>query len=149
MNIYRAYFRVLLAFAISTNSLSARDQAEAIPAEREEIFELLDVAISEFHKGRLAETVTAYQRALLLLPSSEHVTEGAQLTGLEEPDAYWHFLSAVHDNLGVALFRMRRFEEAEIAIKQGIALDPDRGMYYANLGVCYLHWRRFEEAAEA
>jgi len=140
---------VLLAGQLFISSYFLRSEPNGQHhASPPEVMKSLDDGVREFQRGRLAAAVEHYQAALEALPTVDEADRGARMLGLKTAQEYQRFLGAVHDNLGVAFFRMRRFAEAEAAIKKALALDPERGVFYANLGVCYLHWRRFEEAAK-
>jgi Tfp pilus assembly protein PilF len=94
------------------------------------------LANAQFHLGtayaenrRWEEAVTAYRRAL------------AQPT-LAIPDL-------VHQNLGLALYHLKRYPEAESSLRFALSLDPKMQAAYYNLGLVLLAENRSAEARAA
>lgn len=111
---------------------------------------LLDRAGRAFSVGQYEEAAAAYHLAIISLTSvdEENWQYPAAALWIFDKATYKQTLAKIYDNLGVALFRLRRFREAESNIKSALALDPQNSKFFANLGVCYFHWKRFAEAAE-
>jgi len=87
----------------------------------------------QFHLGtalaearRWDEAVTAYRKAIVL-PS---------LTVLD----------LAHQNLGLALFHLGRYREAEDALRFALSLDPQLQAAYYNLGLVLIAQKRSQEA---
>jgi len=88
---------------------------------------------TQFHLGtalaearRWDEAVAAYRKAIVL-PS---------LTVLD----------LAHQNLGLALFHLGRYREAEDALRYALSLDPKLQAAYYNLGLVLIAEKRSEEA---
>ena len=79
--------------------------------------------------GRWEDAVTAYRRALAL-PT------------LGVPDF-------VHQNMGLALYHLRRYPEAESSLRFALSLDPQMQAAYYNLGLVLVAENRSEEAKAA
>ena len=54
--------------------------------------------------------------------------------------------AAAHNQLGLLYFRQRRYPDAEQALQQALALEPERSIPRWNLALLYLQTRRREEA---
>lgn len=55
-----------------------------------------------------------------------------------------------YNNLGCALLKLRRVEEAIVPLKQAISLDPDKDhLPYLNLAECYILKKEYDEAIRA
>lgn len=52
----------------------------------------------------------------------------------------------VHVNLGKGYLESERYEEAIVASRRGLALDPDISLAHYNIGTAYLSLERYEEA---
>lgn len=52
----------------------------------------------------------------------------------------------VHVNLGKGYLESERYEEAIVASRRGLALDPDISLAHYNIGTAYLNLERYEEA---
>ena len=79
--------------------------------------------------GRWEDAVTSYRKALAL-PT------------LGVPDF-------VHQNLGLALYHLRRYPEAESSLRFALSLDPQMQAAYYNLGLVLVAENRSEEAKAA
>jgi Tfp pilus assembly protein PilF len=79
--------------------------------------------------GRWEDAITAYRRAL------------AQPT-LAQPHI-------AHQNLGVALYNLRRYREAEDSLRFAIALESTLESAYYNLGLVFVAENRLDEAKAA
>ena len=79
--------------------------------------------------GRWEDAVGAYRKALAL-PT------------LGVPDF-------VHQNLGLALYNLRRYPEAESSLRFALSLDPQMQAAYYNLGLVLVAENRSEEAKAA
>lgn len=59
-----------------------------------------------------------------------------------DPDAYY-----AYNNLGCALLKLRRVEEAVVPLKQAIEMDPEKDILpYMNLAECYVLLKQYDEA---
>lgn len=90
-------------------------------------------ADAHFHQGialaeqeRWSDAIGSYRRALAI-PT------------LRDPEL-------VHQNLGLALYHVKRYREAEEALRLALSLDPRLGMAYYNLGLVFVAEGRKEEA---
>ena len=79
--------------------------------------------------GRWEDAVTSYRKALAL-PT------------LGVPDF-------VHQNMGLALYHLRRYPEAESSLRFALSLDPQMQAAYYNLGLVLVAENRSEEAKAA
>jgi Tfp pilus assembly protein PilF len=93
-------------------------------------------ANSQFHLGtayseaqRWEEAVTAYRRALALPTLTVH--------------------DFVHQNLGLALYHLKRYPEAESSLRFALSLDPQMQAAYYNLGLVLVAENRNDEARAA
>ena len=79
--------------------------------------------------GRWADAVTSYRRALAL----------PTLT----------IQDFVHQNLGLALYHLKRYPEAESSLRFALSLDPTMQAAYYNLGLVLAAGNRHDEARAA
>lgn len=91
------------------------------------------LADAQFHLGtayaeasRWEEAVTSYRRALALPTLTVH--------------------EFVHQNLGLALYHLKRYPEAESSLRFAISLDPKMQAAYYNLGLVLVAENRQDEA---
>ncbi len=87
----------------------------------------LGIALAEM--GRWREAVSAYRQAL------------------SRPTLAWE--SIARQNLGLALFHLREYGEAERELRLAITLDPKMEAAYYNLGLVFLATNRTREARAA
>ena len=76
--------------------------------------------------GRWEEAVTSYRRALALPTLTIH--------------------DFVHQNLGLALYHLKRYPEAESSLRFALSLDPQMQAAYYNLGLVLVAEKRQDEA---
>lgn len=86
----------------------------------------LNTGVALAESGRWEEAVTAYRKAI-------------NTPTLGSPDV-------AHQNLGLALYNLRRYREAEAELRFAISLDPAKQGPYYNLGLVYTAENRKEEA---
>jgi Tfp pilus assembly protein PilF len=86
----------------------------------------LNTGVALAESGRWEEAVVAYRKAL-------------NSPTLGSPEA-------AHQNLGLALFNLKRYKEAEAELRFAISLDPAKEAPYYNLGLVYTAEERKEEA---
>jgi len=79
--------------------------------------------------GRWEEAVTSYRQALGIPTLMNH--------------------DFVHQNLGLALYHLKRYPEAESSLRFALSLDPQMQAAYYNLGLVLVAERRSEEARAA
>jgi Tfp pilus assembly protein PilF len=79
--------------------------------------------------GRWEEAVTSYRQALAIPTLMNH--------------------DFVHQNLGLALYHLKRYPEAESSLRFALSLDPQMQAAYYNLGLVLVAERRSEEARAA
>ena len=80
------------------------------------------------HDAALAKAVEAYQKALALKPDD----------------------AGVHNNYGLALAQMKKFDEAQAELSKAAQLDPpSAGKYFYNLGALLVNSGQTEAAADA
>ena len=79
--------------------------------------------------GRWEEAVASYRRALALPTLTIH--------------------DFVHQNLGLALYHLKRYPEAESSLRFALSLDPKMQAAYYNLGLVLVAERRSDEAKMA
>ena len=118
------------------------------------------LALAQHRLGKLEQAEKTYRRAIALRPGywAGYDWLGAfyarELARFE--DAAEQFEEAkkrapgnvrVHRNLGGAYLMMGRYQDAEAALREALAIRPTLKTY-DNLGVAYFHMRRFAEAAE-
>ncbi|MGB9723797.1 MAG: tetratricopeptide repeat protein, partial [Chloroflexia bacterium] len=84
------------------------------------------VAVS---RGRYAEALAEHRAQLEALPETERERR-----------------AAVYNNMATCFFRMRQPEEALSALREALALDPERPTYRYNLAMLLLHLRQPVEA---
>jgi protein O-GlcNAc transferase len=84
----------------------------------------LGTAYSE--AGRWADAVASYRRALALPTLTIH--------------------DFVHQNLGLALYHLKRYPEAESSLRFALSLDPQMQAAYYNLGLVLVAENRKDEA---
>jgi Tfp pilus assembly protein PilF len=113
--------------------------------------------------GRVQEALTRFQRAVEIDPTyaEAHLNTGVALAEgrqWEEATAAYRralalpTLSTPHvgyQNLGLALYHLKRYREAEDALRFAISLDPQLGLAYYNLGLVFTADGRPEEAKAA
>jgi Tfp pilus assembly protein PilF len=90
---------------------------------------LLNTGVALAEAGRWEEAVVAYRKAIALPTLSA------------APAAY--------QNLGLALYHLRRFRDAEEALRFALSLDPRMEAAYYNLGLLYVAEGRAEDAKAA
>jgi Tfp pilus assembly protein PilF len=86
----------------------------------------LDVGIALAEQQRWADATTAYRRAL-------------ELPTLTVPDI-------AHQNLGLALYNLKRYPEAEAELRFALSLDPKMQAAYYHLGLVFLAQNRADDA---
>jgi predicted O-linked N-acetylglucosamine transferase (SPINDLY family) len=139
------------AFQNARLQKQARKQAEL----------LLPAAVKAYREGRHVEVQTLCRQILKDLPqhfdvlhllgASEmdcgHCEEAAsvlaQAVGVDPRSA------EAHANLGLALFRLNRYEPARAAQERAVALKPNLPAAWTNLGNTLMHLHRFEPAIGA
>jgi tetratricopeptide (TPR) repeat protein len=103
----------------------AEKLCEQILAERHDIFDVFHLlALVQSMSGKNAVALANYDRALRLRPAS----------------------SELHNNRGIALDKLGRFEEALASYDRALALRPDNSQAHNNRGAVLLELRRVEEA---
>jgi tetratricopeptide (TPR) repeat protein len=117
-------------------------EAKRIRATLEEMPEALDWLL----RGNYSQ---AHDRLLELerrLPTPERFG-GEALLDLEDGTSYRRHYSALLDNLGLSLLRMRRPERALPYLEKAVEADPTSASPRRNLGVALLHVEAYERAA--
>ena len=93
--------------------------------------------ISEFVPSEMKEEVKQEQQEL----SEEDELKEAQKAVEAEPNN-----ASYHDNLGMILYRMERFDEALSEKQKAAELEPDNASYHDSLGVVLYKMKRFDDA---
>ncbi len=93
--------------------------------------------ISEFVPSEMKEEVKQEQQEL----SEEDELKEAQKAVEAEPNN-----ASYHDNLGMILYRMERFDEALSEKQKAAELEPDNASYHDNLGLMLFKVKRYDEA---
>lgn len=86
----------------------------------------LNTGVALAESSRWEEAVAAYRKAL-------------NIPTLASPEI-------AHQNLGLALFNLKQYREAEAELRFAISLDPAREAAYYNLGLVYTAEERKDEA---
>jgi len=108
-------------------ALERFQEATKLDPSYAEAYLVAGTALAEM--GRWEDAISAYRRAL------------AQPT-LAQPHV-------AHQNLGVALYNVRRYREAEESLRFAITLEPTLESAYYNLGLVYMAENRLDEAKAA
>lgn len=110
--------------------------------------------------GKLDEAVPRFRQAIKLQPdyAEAHLNLGvahAEAARWEEAIAEYKKAIALptlstphvaHQNLGLALYHMKRYREAEDSLRFAISLDPQLAAPYYHLGLVYAAENRSEDA---
>ncbi|MBI1846354.1 MAG: tetratricopeptide repeat protein [Candidatus Rokubacteria bacterium] len=105
-------------------ALAEFERAAGIDAQYAEA--RLNIAIALAEQQRWEEAVTAYRR-VLALPT------------LTAPDV-------AHQNLGLALYNLKRYAEAEAELRFALSLEPQMQAAYYHLALVFLAQNRSEDA---
>jgi Flp pilus assembly protein TadD len=120
-----------------------------------------NLAVFEGERGRLETALAGYRRTVQLDPLHVNaLNNGCELLrrfdrfedSLDWADrqlALGHASWAAHLNRAICLLHLRRMDEAEVAFKRALALDPERPIVRWELFPLYLFQDRFAEAWEA
>jgi len=120
-----------------------------------------NLAVFEGERGRLETALAGYRRTIQLDPlHANALNNGCELLrrfdrfedSLDWADrqlALGHASWAAHLNRAICLLHLRRMDEAEVAFKRALALDPERPIIRWELFPHYLFQDRFAEAWEA
>jgi Tfp pilus assembly protein PilF len=120
-----------------------------------------NLAVFEGERGRLETALAGYRRTVQLDPLHVNaLNNGCELLrrfdrfedSLDWADrqlALGHASWAAHLNRAICLLHLRRMDEAEVAFKRALALDPERPIIRWELFPLYLFQDRFAEAWEA
>jgi Flp pilus assembly protein TadD len=119
--------------------------------------EAMNLAVAHHQAGRLAEAEPLYRQVLAAVPDHPGALHllGVIAHQVGRSDAAIDLIgrsiqlapcAAAYSNLGEALRRSNRLEEAVAAYREAIRLEPEMASAYSNLGLALHHLRRFEEA---
>jgi Flp pilus assembly protein TadD len=120
-----------------------------------------NLSVFEGERGRLETALAGYRRTVQLDPlHANALNNGCELLrrfdrfedSLDWADrqlALGHASWAAHLNRAICLLHLRRMDEAEVAFKRALALDPERPIIRWELFPLYLFQDRFAEAWEA
>ena len=162
--------RAQAAYERGLTHLKDRQPAPALAALKEAVG--VDPNVSEYHDtlglvllelGRPDMALPEFQKAVQIDPKSAdaqfHLGTAYAETGRWE-DAVGAYRKAlalptlgvpdfVHQNLGLALYHLRRYPEAESSLRFALSLDPQMQAAYYNLGLVLVAENRSEEAKAA
>jgi len=110
--------------------------------------------------GKLDEAIPRFRKAIQLQPdyAEAHLNMGVALAeGAKWEEAVAEYKKAIalptlstphvaHQNLGLALYHMKRYREAEDSLRFAISLDPHMAAPYYHLGLVYAAENRSEDA---
>src|SRR5580765_2731980 len=162
--------RAQAAYERGLTHLKDRQPAPALAALKEAVG--VDPSVSEYHDtlglvllelGRPDMALPEFQKAVQIDPKSAdaqfHLGTAYAETGRWEDavGAYRRALALptlavpdfVHQNLGLALYNLRRYPEAESSLRFALSLDPQMQAAYYNLGLVLVAENRSEEAKAA
>jgi Flp pilus assembly protein TadD len=126
--VYRNALGVVL-LQLGRPDLARAEFVRATENDRDYAEALLNLGISHAELGQWADAITAYERAI-------------KSPRLVSPDVAYH-------NLGLALFHLQRYGEAESALRFAISLDPELAPGYYHLGLVMLATDRKNDARTA
>jgi tetratricopeptide (TPR) repeat protein len=118
-------------------------------ARRAAVESRLEEGELQFQRGDYPNALAAFQETLEILPPASKARRGSRLLELEGDEDYRRYLASLHGNAGVALLRMRRYDEAAEELERAVKLDPRRALFQINLGTCHQRSKRFAEASSA
>jgi serine/threonine protein kinase len=97
--------------------------------------------------GKNEETVDVCKRVLSIDPNNENtlVSLGNALDALERFDE----ALIAWSNMGVTLFKLKRYDESIMAINHALAVNPNYYIAWNNLGASFYMLKRYEEAIGA
>jgi len=155
----RAAALVLVASAVALTTVPVL-APEMKPADRATHAFNLGIALED--AGRLEDALAEYERALDLNPDEgrtalQRANTLFRLDRVADAVAAYEALAdarpdlsvEVYSNLGVALARTGRTDEAERCYLEALRRNPEYAPARVNLGALYLDAGRFQEAAEA
>jgi Flp pilus assembly protein TadD len=120
-----------------------------------------NLAVFEGERGRLETALAGYRRTIQLDPMHANALNNGcellrrfdrfedSLAWADRQLALGHASWAAHLNRAICLLHLRRMDEAEVAFRRALALDPERPIVRWELFPLYLFQDRFAEAWEA
>jgi len=137
--------RGIVRFAICLVVAGCGRPDSVAPRGAEAFEERLSEAEAAFARGDYPLAVEAYSD---VRDSLERIAPKVAMrwTGVQGAEALRAYRASIHDNLGVSLLRLRRYQEAQKAIETALRLAPERALFHANLGTCWLRMQELEAA---
>ncbi len=140
------------------DSVSLYTHASMVELHQDEYSAHMQLGVAFRGKGRLAEAVVHFTRAVQLEPGAAdpHVELGLTFTAKgQAAEAIAHYEDAIrlqagradaHNNLGAILTEQGRFDEAIRELREAVKIDPSFEAAHINLGLAFVKADRVAEA---
>lgn len=144
------HFTMLMMGFLSVACSAAGPEIDIETATRaEQQLARVPAALAFIAAGEYGNAIDVLTEISAALPDSSHAANMAAFLGMRDATEYRRVHSSVHNNLGLALFRSRRFDAAVSEYADAAEADTDSAVPHRNLAKVLMHQRRFADALAA